>query len=108
MIESIGTVIAALLLVLALLIGLLYAARRFQLVPGAPAPNKRARELHIRETLPLNTNTRLLIVSWRGRDRLLAVGPNGVTVVADAESSLESVPQAMDDQSDANHAGPTL
>ena len=76
------TAFAALLLVLGLLIGMMWAAKRFRLLPGTPAHRGAEREIELMEVLPLSTNTRLAVVNWRGRSHLIAVGPQGATRLA--------------------------
>lgn len=97
MIESSLTAFGALLLVLGLLVGLLYGARKLRLVPGAPTMIKGQRDMKILENLPVSTNTRLIVVAWRGRDYMLSVGPGGVTQIANHSSSLESEPAERND-----------
>ena len=88
MIEGGLTAFGALLLVLGLLIGLMWAARRFRLIPGTAIRPLAQRELKLIESLALSNNTRLALVDWSGRKLLVSVGPEGARLIAEDPSPL--------------------
>ena len=80
---------AALVLTLALLLGLAYGARRFGMMrPGAQG----ARRMKVSESLMLDPRRRLVLVRVDGREHLLLLSPAGDRVVAatDAEAETQS------------------
>lgn len=77
---DIARVIFALSIVLMLLSGFAYAARRFGLAtPGRLAPRRR---LALVETLSIDPKRRAAILRCDGREHLVIINPNNVTVIA--------------------------
>jgi len=87
--------VLALVLVLGLIGGAAWAARRFgpSLWFGARGP-KRERNLAVLESLPLDTRHRLVLVRRGERKHLLLIGPNQSLVVEDGIAEPLVLPEA--------------
>ena len=87
--------VLALVLVLGLIGGAAWAARRFgpSLWFGARGP-KRERNLAVLESLPLDARHRLVLVRRGERKHLLLIGPNQSLVVEDGIAEPLVLPEA--------------
>jgi flagellar protein FliO/FliZ len=82
--------VAALVLVLGMILGVLWLLRRFG-VPGMVPPRNAARRLALVETIALDSRRRLVLVRRDGREHLLLLGTTGDLLV---EGNIET---AQDD-----------
>lgn len=86
--------VLALVLVLGLIGGAAWAARRFgpALWFGARSP-KRERDLAVLESLPIDARHRLVLVRRGERKHLLLIGPNHSLVVEDGIAGPSTPPE---------------
>lgn len=82
--------VAALVLVLGMILGVLWLLRRFG-VPGMVPPRNTVRRLALVETIALDSRRRLVLVRRDGREHLLLLGSTGDLLV---EGNIET---AQDD-----------
>jgi flagellar protein FliO/FliZ len=86
--------VLALVLVLGLIGGAAWAARRFGPSLWFGARPKRDRSLAVIESLPLDARHRLVLVRRGERKHLLLVGPNHSLVVEDGIAEPPALPEA--------------
>ena len=79
--------VAALVLVLGMILGVLWLLRRFG-VPGMVPPRNAVRRLTLVETIALDSRRRLVLVRRDGREHLLLLGATGDLLV---EGNIETV-----------------
>ncbi|KAF0224956.1 MAG: flagellar protein [Rhodospirillaceae bacterium] len=80
--------VAALVLVLGMILGVLWLLRRFG-VPGMVPARTSVRRLALVETIALDSRRRLVLVRRDGREHLLLLGAAGDLLV---EGNIETVP----------------
>ena len=91
--------IGALILVIGLMLGFAWAARRY----GGQLGMRPAREsdLRIVEWKTLDVRRKLAVVRWGGEEHLLCLGPAGDCVIARREAPASSPDPAANDTGDA-------
>ena len=85
--------VLALVLVLGLIGGATWAARRFGPAMWFGARAKTTRSLGVIESLPLDARHRLVLVRRGERNHLLLIGPNHSIVVEDGIPALSAQPE---------------
>ncbi|UTW56813.1 flagellar biosynthetic protein FliO [Kordiimonas sp. SCSIO 12610] len=83
------TALVALIFVLALLVGLSWAVKRFGLLPGHLPAKSGKNKIEMVETRMLDARNRLMVVRWGRNEYFLGSGPNGVTVIDKKDQSPE-------------------
>lgn len=83
--EDMLRAVAALSVVLAAILGLGYALRRFS--SGRVNAEGRASDLKVLEWRGLDARRKLAVIQWDGREHLLCLGPTGDCVVASRKAS---------------------
>lgn len=71
---------AALLFVIGLLLSVLWVIKRFGM-GGAPTRKSRQSDLEILENKALDPKNRLMVIRWKDKELLVAVGHNGAQLI---------------------------
>lgn len=82
---------AALLFVLALMVGLSWAVRRLGMLPGQPRLKNGEKQLEILESKLLDGRNRLVVVRWKNKDYLIATNPGGVQTISEADTAFKEL-----------------
>jgi flagellar biogenesis protein FliO len=98
MITEVMTAFGSLLFVIGLLGLFAWAIRRFGLIPGQSAVKSGTKQIEVLESKMLDGRNRLMAVSWRGKQFLLATNPSGTRVIAaEDETSTQEFKELLSD-----------
>lgn len=94
---EIFSALAALIFVLGLFGLFAWGIRRSGLLPGHARIKSGQKQLDILETKMIDGRNRLVIVSWRGKEYLLATNPAGVKIVDSQDGSKDQFSELLND-----------
>ena len=91
MIEDTLSAFAALLFVLALLVGMSWGVRRLGLLPGQPRVRGGEKQLEVLESKSLDGRNRLVVVRWKNKEYLIATNPGGTHTISEADVAFKEL-----------------
>lgn len=89
MMTEILSAFSALALVLAAMVLMAWAVRRFGLLPGQPRITAGNKKIEILESKMLDARNRLVVVRWEGKEYFLSSNPSGVTVIDSSTGAIK-------------------
>ncbi|UTW57256.1 FliO/MopB family protein [Kordiimonas sp. SCSIO 12603] len=82
---------AALLFVLALMVGMSWAVKRLGLLPGQPRIKGGEKQLEVLESKLLDGRNRLVVVRWKNKEYLIATNPGGTQTISEADIAFKEL-----------------
>ncbi len=82
---------AALLFVLALMVGMSWAVKRLGLLPGQPRVKGSEKQLEVVESKLLDGRNRLIVVRWKNKEYLIATNPGGTQTISEADIAFKEL-----------------
>lgn len=81
MMTEVLSAFSALALVLAVMVLMAWAIRRFGLLPGQPRITAGNKKIEVLESKMLDARNRLVVVRWESKEYFLSSNPGGITVI---------------------------